>query len=54
MIQRDSVTVRVNAQGLPAGIMHMQHLHAMVHGEGPATCPTADLDENNDNIVGHG
>lgn len=49
-IRGDQLTIRIDAQGLPPGIMHLQHFHGFKDG-GDASCPTQSADANSDGIV---
>lgn len=49
-IANDSVTITLDASGLPAGMMHMAHYHGFTDGQ-EATCPSPDADENGDGII---
>lgn len=49
-INDDTLTIHVKAQGLPPGIMHLQHIHGFKEG-GAASCPTQAADTNGDGIV---
>lgn len=45
-----TLTLRLTAQGLPPGMMHMAHLHGFISGKA-AVCPGADADTNHDGII---
>ncbi|MFD0986119.1 hypothetical protein [Methyloligella solikamskensis] len=47
----DKLTIIVDVQGAPAGIMHLQHFHGFADGEKAAACPSAEDDSNGDGIV---
>lgn len=49
-IEGDSLTIRVNLGGVPADMMHLQHLHGKQDGS-EADCPTQEADQNDDGIV---
>ena len=49
-ITGDTLTISVEAKGLPSGIMHLQHFHGL-KDHGDATCPTAAADTNGDGII---
>lgn len=49
-IQGDSLTILVNATGLPRNIEHWQHFHGFADGR-QAACPTAAADVNHDGII---
>lgn len=49
-IKGDSLTITVNASGLPKGITHWQHFHGFTDGK-QASCPTASADVNHDGII---
>lgn len=49
-IKGDSLTITVDASGLPGGITHWQHFHGFADGQ-PAACPTAASDANHDGII---
>lgn len=44
------IRVNLNAHGLEAGQVHLQHIHGFVGGQ-EAACPTPDLDANGDGLV---
>lgn len=49
-IKGDSLTITVNAAGLPKDITHWQHFHGFPDGK-PSACPTAAADVNHDGII---
>lgn len=49
-VQGDTVVIDVNAQGLPAGMMLLQHFHGFADGSA-ASCPGSDADTNNDGVI---
>ena len=49
-IKGDSLTITVNASGLPKDITHWQHFHGFPDGKQSA-CPTASADVNHDGII---
>jgi len=49
-IEGDSLTIAVNASGLPKGIEHWQHFHGFTDGR-QAACPTKAADANGDGII---
>jgi hypothetical protein len=49
-VSGDTVTIELDARGLPPGMMHMAHLHGYVSGK-VSTCPTASADTNHDGII---
>jgi hypothetical protein len=49
-ISGDTLTIRINAQGLPPGITHLQHFHGFKDGRA-ASCATQAADTNGDGIV---
>lgn len=49
-ITGDTLTITVDAKGLPPGIMHLQHFHGLKNG-GDATCPTEAADKNGDGVI---
>lgn len=49
-ITGDSLTIAVNANGLPKGITHWQHFHGFADGK-QAACPAATADANHDGII---
>ncbi len=49
-ISGDTLTITVDAHGLPPGMAHMQHLHGFVSGNN-AMCPGAGADVNHDGVV---
>lgn len=49
-VKGDSLTITVNASGLPKDITHWQHFHGFPDGKHSA-CPTAAADVNHDGII---
>jgi hypothetical protein len=49
-INGDSLTIAVNASGLPKDIEHWQHFHGFTDGR-QATCPAKAADVNGDGII---
>jgi hypothetical protein len=49
-IKGDSLTIAVNASGLPKDIEHWQHFHGFTDGR-QATCPAKAADANGDGII---
>jgi hypothetical protein len=49
-ITGDSLTITVNATGLPGNITHWQHFHGFADGRS-ATCPTKASDANHDGLI---
>ncbi len=49
-IKGDRLTIRIDAKGLPPGIMHLQHFHGFKDNR-EATCPTPAADVNGDGII---
>jgi hypothetical protein len=49
-IKGDSLTIQIDAEGLPADIMHLQHFHGFKDNR-EATCPTAAADVDGDGII---
>ncbi len=49
-IKDDSLTIAVNASGLPKDIEHWQHFHGFTDGR-QATCPAKVADANGDGII---
>ncbi|HSH46258.1 MAG TPA: hypothetical protein VK966_10395, partial [Longimicrobiales bacterium] len=49
-IRGDSMTISVDAQGLPPNMTHLQHFHGFEDGS-PARCPDAEADANGDGVV---
>jgi hypothetical protein len=49
-ISGDTLTITVDAHGLPPGMSHMQHLHGFIDGKN-ATCPGTAADVNHDGVV---
>jgi hypothetical protein len=49
-IKGDSLTISVDASGLPGGITHWQHFHGFPNGRSSA-CPTTASDANHDGII---
>lgn len=50
IVTGDSLTITVNASGLPKGITHWQHFHDFADGK-QAACPAAAADANHDGII---
>jgi hypothetical protein len=49
-IEGDQLTIEVQANDVPPGIMHLQHYHGFMDGR-DARCPTMDDDKNGDGII---
>src|SRR6185437_13091579 len=49
-VSGDTLTISVKTQGLPPGIMHMQHLHGFKDGR-VSSCAIESADANGDGIV---
>lgn len=49
-VKGDSLTIAVNASGLPKDITHWQHFHGFADGR-QAVCPTKSADVNGDGII---
>jgi hypothetical protein len=49
-VKGDSLTISVNATGLPKDIEHWQHFHGFADGRS-AACPTKASDANHDGII---
>jgi hypothetical protein len=49
-ITGDSLAIHVKAEGLPPGMMHLQHFHGFKDDRN-ATCPTETADVNHDGII---
>jgi len=49
-IEGETLVIEVNARGLPASMMHLQHIHGFIDGA-VASCPGIDADTNNDGII---
>lgn len=49
-VSGDTLTITVDAHGLPPGMVHMQHLHGFIGGKN-AMCPGAGADVNHDGVV---
>lgn len=49
-IKGDSLTIAVNASGVPKDIEHWQHFHGFTDGRA-AACPTPSADANHDGII---
>lgn len=49
-ITSDSLTITVNASGLPPGMTHWQHFHGFTDRR-PAACPNASADLNQDGVI---
>jgi hypothetical protein len=49
-IKGDSLTIAVNASGLPKDIEHWQHFHGFTDGRA-AACPAPSADANHDGII---
>lgn len=50
IVKGDSLTITVDASGLPKGITHWQHFHGFPDGK-PAACPTGSADANHDGVI---
>jgi glucose/arabinose dehydrogenase len=46
----DTLTISVKAEGLPLGIMHLQHFHGFKDNR-DASCPTQAADANGDGVI---
>ncbi len=49
-VEGETVVIDVVAEGLPAGMMHLQHFHGFADGSA-ASCPGSDADMNNDGVI---
>jgi len=49
-IKGDSLTIQIDANGLPPGMMHLQHFHGFTDNH-EANCATAAADANGDGII---
>lgn len=49
-VSGDTVTIDLEARGLPPGMTHMAHLHGYVSGKN-AACPSASADTNHDGVI---
>lgn len=49
-ITGDSLTITIDASGLPPGMTHWQHFHGFADGR-PAACPNASADWNKDGYI---
>jgi hypothetical protein len=49
-VKGDTLTIRIDMSGLPAGIMHLQHFHGFTDNR-EAHCATAAADKNGDGII---
>ncbi len=49
-VHGDSLTIRVNMRGVPAGIEHWQHFHGFPDGH-QSSCPTSAADTSHDQLV---
>ena len=49
-IEGDSLTIAVNASGVPKDIEHWQHFHGFTDGRA-AACPASSADANHDGII---
>lgn len=49
-IKGDVLTISVEAQGLPPGMMHLQHFHGFKDNHA-ARCPTRIADTNHDGVI---
>lgn len=47
----DKLTIAVNAEGTPPGIMHLQHFHGFAEGDEASHCPLPEADANGDGII---
>lgn len=50
-IKGDQLTIVVDVEGTPGGMMHLQHFHGFADGKKTATCPTAGADANKDGVI---
>jgi len=50
-VSGDTLAIKVDATGIPPGIMHLQHFHGFAEGDQAARCPAADADANGDGII---
>jgi hypothetical protein len=49
-VKGNELTIAVDAQGTPGGVMHLQHFHGFADGKA-ASCPGSDADKNNDGVI---
>ncbi len=49
-VKGDQLTIAVDAEGTPGGMMHLQHFHGFADGKA-ASCPGADADKNADGVI---
>lgn len=47
----DTVTFQVQANNVPPGIQHWQHIHGFTSGDKASSCPTGDADTNDDGVI---
>jgi hypothetical protein len=47
----DQLTIRVEVQGAPPSMAHLQHFHGFATGEEEATCPDQAADANGDGVI---
>lgn len=50
-ISDGQLAIRVEAEGTPPGMMHLQHFHGFPEDGRDAACPAGDADANGDGIV---
>ena len=49
-VSGDTLTITINAEGVPPDLVHWQHFHGFTDNRA-ATCPTARADANSDGII---
>lgn len=50
-IKGDQLTIVVDMEGTPGGIMHLQHFHGFPDSAKAAACPGPDADTNKDGVI---
>jgi hypothetical protein len=50
-IDGNELTIRLEAEGLEAGKVHMQHIHGFVENKGNAKCPPPSADKDGNGLI---
>lgn len=50
-IDGNDLTIRLEAEGLEEGKLHMQHIHGFVDNKGNATCPPPSADKDGNGLI---
>lgn len=50
-VSGDTLTITVDATGMPPGIMHLQHFHGFTEGDDASRCPSPEADANGDGVI---